>query len=325
MNDGKSPQPIPRSLPIAERLLSLAEKRSDLRAHLIERWARAASWSRLEGIALAWTIDPGSFKAKTWREETVARELPEEARHYFELVRRDPDLGNLYNRIPPSRFMSWAQGVGLEFHPDWERAASWPRADGSRLPQAKSDRERKRLVTAWACSPYWSPEEGAVLAYDLDPENAIEHSVTGYDETRLRAPAEARQLLSFARRAIEVGTLDTRSAPVQFMTWARSMGVEFHSDWRDAVADEAVPAENEPEPPMPAPPVVELKTREQESHLKMVAGMAMGFYGWGPEQLRSPATSEIAKDLKEAGVPLDTETIRKWLRKGYELVDRSAR
>ena len=111
--------------------------------------------------------------------------------------------------------------------------------------------------------------------------------MTGYDEPRLQAPADARQLLKLARRAIEVGSLEERPAPIAFMKWARSIGVEFHSDWWDAVVDEEALAKDEAEAPPPAAPVLELKTREQESLLKMVAGMAMAGYGWDPSALRS--------------------------------------
>ena len=43
------------------------------------------------------------------------------------------------------------------------------------------------------------------------------------------------QLCDLAHRAIEVGSLEERPAPIEFMKWARSIGVEFHPDWWDAV------------------------------------------------------------------------------------------
>ena len=52
----------------------------------------------------------------------------------------------------------------------------------------------------------------------------------------------------------------------------------------------------------------------------MVAAMAMAFYGWDRDALRNTATAEIANDLERLGVSLDPDTIRKWLRKGAELI-----
>ena len=154
----------------------------------------------------------------------------------------------------------------------------------SRDPSQTRIGGEQRLITHWARSPYWSPEEGAVLAYDLDPKEAIEPSVTGYDGPRLRSSADARPLWDHAHRAVEVGALEERAAPIEFMKWARSIGVEFHPDWWDAVVDEEALTKDVAEAPPPATPVLELKTREQESLLKMVAAMAMAWLRLGPER-----------------------------------------
>ena len=106
------------------------------------------------------------------------------------------------------------------------------------------------------------------------------------------------------------------------MKWVRSIGVEFHPDWRAAVVDEGALAKDKAEARPPATPVLELKTKEQETLLKMVAAMAMAYYGWDRNALRNACTSEIASDLEGVGVPLDPDTIRKWLRKGADLIPR---
>jgi hypothetical protein len=186
--------------------------------------------------------------------------------------------------------------------------------------QRDADRRRERLIRLWASSPYWTPEEGVALAYGLDPKESIEHPAAGYDRSRLRAPADARLQLDLAHRAVEVGSLEEKSHPIEFMKWARKIGLEFHLDWWDAVSGEAARAKDEVEAPPPAAPVLELKTKEQETLLKMVAAMAMAYYGWDRDALRNEATAEIASDLESAGVPLDPDTIRKWLRKGAELI-----
>jgi hypothetical protein len=61
--------------------------------------------------------------------------------------------------------------------------------------------------------------------------------------------------------------------------------------------------------------------REQESLLKMVAGMGTGpYYGYDRRAVRSKATKKIADDLRLAGVPLDEGTILKLLRRPSELL-----
>lgn len=72
----------------------------------------------------------------------------------------------------------------------------------------------------------------------------------------------------------------------------------------------------------PPPPVTEksLGTREQESLLKLVIGMAVTGYGYDPKAERSPQIPEIASDLALAGISMSDDTVRKWLRVAAELL-----
>jgi hypothetical protein len=54
--------------------------------------------------------------------------------------------------------------------------------------------------------------------------------------------------------------------------------------------------------------------------LKVVIGMAVGGYSYDPKAGRSDRPTEIAGDLERAGVPLDVDTVRKWLRESAELL-----
>jgi hypothetical protein len=63
-----------------------------------------------------------------------------------------------------------------------------------------------------------------------------------------------------------------------------------------------------------------LSTRERDSLLKLVIGMAMGGYGYVPTANRSEQPAVIEADLARQGVPLDVDTIRKWLKRGAELL-----
>jgi hypothetical protein len=65
-----------------------------------------------------------------------------------------------------------------------------------------------------------------------------------------------------------------------------------------------------------------LGTRERESLLKLVIGLAMGGYGYDPKATRSEKPSEIASDLAARGLALDVDTVRKWLAQARELLPR---
>jgi hypothetical protein len=64
----------------------------------------------------------------------------------------------------------------------------------------------------------------------------------------------------------------------------------------------------------------ELSTRERDSLLKLTIGMAVLGYGFDPKAERSPQVQEIADDLARAGVSLDADTVRKWLRIAADLL-----
>lgn len=61
-------------------------------------------------------------------------------------------------------------------------------------------------------------------------------------------------------------------------------------------------------------------TRERESLLKLVIGMAVGGYGFDPKASRSPIPAQIASDLQTRGLSMTDDTIRKYLREGAELL-----
>jgi hypothetical protein len=68
------------------------------------------------------------------------------------------------------------------------------------------------------------------------------------------------------------------------------------------------------------PPEKALSTRERDSLLKLVIGMAVGGYGHDPKAKRSEQCAAIADDLAKTGVPLDVDTVRKWLREASGLL-----
>ncbi len=63
-----------------------------------------------------------------------------------------------------------------------------------------------------------------------------------------------------------------------------------------------------------------LGAKERESLLKLVIGMAVAAYRYNPAASRSEVVSEIASDLEKAGVALDVDTVRKYIREGRELL-----
>jgi hypothetical protein len=57
-----------------------------------------------------------------------------------------------------------------------------------------------------------------------------------------------------------------------------------------------------------------LHTKEQETLLKMIVGMAVGGYAYDPNASRTSTAKEISDDLLRLGLSLDQDTVRKWLK-----------
>ena len=63
-----------------------------------------------------------------------------------------------------------------------------------------------------------------------------------------------------------------------------------------------------------------LGTRERETLLKLVIGMAMGGYGFNLTDRKNTAPKEIADDLAELGISITDDTVRKYLKQAVETV-----
>ncbi|MEC5291601.1 hypothetical protein VSX64_23035 [Aurantimonas sp. C2-6-R+9] len=54
--------------------------------------------------------------------------------------------------------------------------------------------------------------------------------------------------------------------------------------------------------------------------LKLVIGMAVKGYSYDPASGRSPTAKEIATDLALIGLPMDEDTVRKYLKESASLL-----
>ena len=133
--------------------------------------------------------------------------------------------------------------------------------------------------------------------------------------------------------AVEAGQRDAEAAERRIAEWKRLLDESIaqlekqRADWLNVVngknakiaaleADiEALRSEQPSFKPEQA-----VGARERDSLLKLIIGMAVAAYVYDPKATRSDKPAEIADDLARAGVPLDVDTVRKWLREAAELL-----
>ena len=63
-----------------------------------------------------------------------------------------------------------------------------------------------------------------------------------------------------------------------------------------------------------------LSTKERETALKLIIGMAVAGYKYDPKAPRNSATTEITADLEKLGLGLDQDTVRNWLKEASWLL-----
>jgi hypothetical protein len=210
----------------------------------------------------------------------------------------------------------------------------------------------------WSRMTYWTLDEAVALSFGKAPEVVSWKVVQPHIQVSQFARNFARRR-ELAVRALQWEQLYDPVLPGMFITWAKRTGIEFPpeleaavaanghviEDWkslydklcanRDALlaqikdlngectrlrgelealkSQRAIPAEAKA-----------LSTRERDSLLKLVIGMAVKGYSFQPRVARSPAFSEIADDLDRLGIGLDVDTVRKYLKEGAELLSPDA-
>lgn len=64
-----------------------------------------------------------------------------------------------------------------------------------------------------------------------------------------------------------------------------------------------------------------LSSKERDSLLKLVIGMALDGYGYDPKASRSPVPRQISESLETRGIHIDEDTVRKWLNQAKDVHD----
>jgi hypothetical protein len=195
----------------------------------------------------------------------------------------------------------------------------------------------------WASASYWTADEATALSLGKDPRVVTWKLVSPhvYGSTFAKDFEARRDLIL---RAVAMGQLAELTAPSVAIAWAermrisvplalvdavRAIGVQI-ADWKTlydeatATGEQLLARLNERQDLQGAPRIdpkeKQLTTRERESLLKLVIGMAIKGYSLDPNASRSPVAREIAGDLALVGVELDEDTVRKYLTEAKELL-----
>lgn len=204
----------------------------------------------------------------------------------------------------------------------------------------------------WTQVAHWTIEETAALSLGKDPERVSTKTLWPYRNFVFgRQYARRLELCKRAQGArklyplLEEGALINPLAvlPKYFLRWATDIGLEIperlkeaviqrhgppdqrrpNFDYRDIAETSALKArvafleqELAKSPPKPKPQSA--VTRERNTLLKIILGLAMDQYGYQPHAPRNATAGEIAGDLDGQGISVSEDTVRKYLNDASE-------
>lgn len=173
----------------------------------------------------------------------------------------------------------------------------------------------------WSKAAYWTLDEAVALSLGKDPKKVkwddikslIDRSpfIQGYGKRR-----------DLANRAKTAGQIKEPTPPSAFVEWSQENDLSFPQQLAEKVkarmkkTDATVPT-----PSAPAKPKAnELKTREKDTLLKLVIGMAVAGYRYDPKATKNQAVTDITDDLAKLGLSLDADTVRRWLKEAASML-----
>jgi hypothetical protein len=102
----------------------------------------------------------------------------------------------------------------------------------------------------------------------------------------------------------------------EFAAWAISAGWKIPDEFAFLAESQRTPTQRDDKRKVP-----ELTTRERQTALKLILGMALGGYGYDPKAERSTTITEIVGDLAQRGISITDDTVRKWLKEAAAEVE----
>jgi hypothetical protein len=279
-------------------------------AHSIdwEHWRRLDRWLLGEAVLLLVSINPSEAASLDGRSPLTDEErgaMEEAVRiekyawasyHAHKLVIRVPDWGP--PSVAPTEWLRWARTKGLRIPPQLADL------DADSTVGARVD------YVAWKKRDLWTLVEAAFLLARMEPllvDNVVGDTEASHRYRDLKDAVTLKKLQDYGSRTGKVG--GTLVRPTECIRWALDRG----DDVPEALKDLAQAQLDKP-----------LHSKEKDTLLKLVIGMAVKGFDYDPAAARSDVPTEIAAALDGLGIGIDVGTVRKWLAFGAELLPKES-
>lgn len=185
----------------------------------------------------------------------------------------------------------------------------------------------------WSKMVRWTLDEATALSLGKAPKMVSWESIKPYLQQSLFADeySKRRELLL---RASEHEALENPVLPAELIGWAQRIDITLPQelidavratgsrieDWQKLTAERDALREQMKQLEENAAKERPLSTRERETLLKIILGMAMEQYSYNPDRSRNEAPTQIADDLDSHGIQVTNDTVRTWLRTAADTV-----
>ncbi|WP_394888438.1 hypothetical protein ACG873_24765 [Mesorhizobium sp. AaZ16] len=250
-----------------------------------EHWAKMSYWSIDEAVALSLGRDP---KVASWKAVESVLWTSAFAREFSpkrEVAMRAQTMGQLWERTSPSTFLAWAERMQFSMPAELVEAV---KALGIQICDWKTLYEKATKIAEEAQASV-REKHAAHMASMADHSQAIDKMRSHQNEL-----SEGYQKL-LAKGDELVALKDERIESLE-------SGI---------VVLEAKLASSDERP---------LGTRERDSLLKLIIGMAVDGYGYDPKAVKSPIAKELSDSLERLGISLNDDTIRNFLKQAKDLL-----
>lgn len=248
-------------------------------------WASMSYWTIDEAVALSLGRNPESA---SWKYiQSIGRISPfaGEFIKKREIAMRAKAMGQLWDSTIPAIFLAWAERMRFSMPVELVEAV---KSLGIQIADWKTLFEQQKELTERAQSQV-AEKHAAHMATMQEHSDSV-------SEMRIKQ----NKLIEGYKELLEKkdGLIAAKDERIEQLT-KRIAELEA----------EPVEASNK-----------SLGAKERDSLLKLVIGMAMDGYGYDPKAARSPIAKELSNHLALAGLPLDEDTVRKYLNEAKELL-----
>jgi hypothetical protein len=249
-----------------------------------EHWSKAAHWTLDEAIALSFGRAPELVRWERLQKLTAFGSpfVAQYARRR-DLALRAKSWEQLFDPVLPGIFLAWAKRTDIDVPAELVEAVQ----------------KRGVQIADWK-GLYEQAAAGQKRAIEMYERATQMHDGQIADWKRLYD--QANEALQAARDQI-IEILEEKNRLI-------------------AALEESVALSGPADASLTGPTAEEksLSTKERETLLKIVIGMARDSYKYDPKLNRSSVPQEIADDLAKHSIFLDVDTVRKWLKQAAEFL-----